>query len=336
MTSEPVVEVFNGSCWNTCKRRIAASDASVFLLAEVRLLSHQVAAAIAWCARRGLTAMFEPAAPSALGGLPSGGVAIVARVELGLVPACDLDTCITPHRAIGGSIDVPTVGHVALVAAYLDVGDKWGSSNLAIMAQVGAFLTSAAMPFFAGGNFNNDPASCAELSFHQRAGSVVVAPLEGTCRSSAGTWSVIDYAILNASLAWFVESVGVDGDWPAGPYRPVRYVLHGEIGNKVALAFPRAVRYPTDPPFGPAPRPQSFKGAGNAAFSAWAACVEGNVSEASRRLDDAYSVFARSAERHVALATAQPDNAGDGQGQHAPAAVANGVCPAPPAHSRHA
>ena len=135
---KPVVEVFNGSCWNTCKRRIAASDASVFLLAEVRLLPHQIAAARSWCRRRGFTALFEPAAASAVGGMPSGGVAIVAKAELGLVPACDLDTCIVPHRAVGGAIDVPTVGHVALVAVYLDVSDKWGSGNLALMAQVGA------------------------------------------------------------------------------------------------------------------------------------------------------------------------------------------------------
>ena len=133
---QPVVEVFNGSCWNTCKRRMAVSDASVFLLAEVRLLPHEVAAAIAWCRRRGFTALIEPAAPSSLGGMPSGGVAIVAKAELGLGPACGLDTRIAPHRAIGGAIDVPTVGRVALVAVYLDVADKWGSDNLAIMAQV--------------------------------------------------------------------------------------------------------------------------------------------------------------------------------------------------------
>ena len=35
---QPVVEVFNGSCCNTCKRRMVVSDASVFLVAEVRLL----------------------------------------------------------------------------------------------------------------------------------------------------------------------------------------------------------------------------------------------------------------------------------------------------------
>ena len=265
---QPVVEVFNGSCWNTCKRRMAVSDASVFLLAEVRLLPHEVAAAIAWCRRRGFTALIEPAAPSSLGGMPSGGVAIVAKAELGLVPACGLDTRIAPHRAIGGAIDVPTVGHVALVAVYLDVADKWGSGNLAIMAQVGAFLSTAELPFVVGGDFNNDPATCADLSFHEWLGSVVVAPETGTCRSSAGAWSVIDYAIVNASLAWFVQKVTVDDSWPAGPHRPVRYLMHGDIGNKVALAFPKTVRYPTDAPLGPAPRPQSFRRAGRAAWSA--------------------------------------------------------------------
>jgi hypothetical protein len=245
--------------------------------------------------------------------MPSGGVAIVAKSELGLVPACGLDTRIVPHRAIGGAIDVPTLGHVALVAVYLDVADKWGSGNLALMSQVGAFLSTSALPFLVGGDFNNVPATCADLSFHQWVGSVVVAPEVGTCRSSAGAWSVIDYAIVNASLAWFVQTVYVDDSWPAGPHRPVRFLLHGDIGNKVALAFPKTVRYPTDAPFGPAPRPQSFRRADRAAWSAWSACVGGDRAEASRRLDDANTVFAKSAERHVAFATARADDDGDGR-----------------------
>ena len=98
----------------------------------------------------------------------------MAKSELGLVPACELETRIAPHRAIGGAIEVPTLGHVALVAVYLDVADRWGSCNLALMAQVGAFLSTAALPFFVGGDFNNDPASCADLSIHEWLGSAVV------------------------------------------------------------------------------------------------------------------------------------------------------------------
>ena len=73
---------------------------------------------------------------------------------------------------------------------------------------------------------------------------------------------MIDKAIINESLAWFVESVTVDGDWPASPHRPVRYLLYGDIGIKVDLAFPRPVQYPTDCPSGPAPSLQSFKRCG--------------------------------------------------------------------------
>ena len=39
-----------------------------------------------------------------------------------------------------------------------------------------------------------------------------------------------------------MQSVTVDSKWPAGPHRPVRYCLHGDIGNKVALAFPREAK----------------------------------------------------------------------------------------------
>ena len=44
-------------------------DASVILLAEVRLLPHEVTAAIAWCGRHGFTAFIEPALQSELGGM---------------------------------------------------------------------------------------------------------------------------------------------------------------------------------------------------------------------------------------------------------------------------
>ena len=97
------------------------------------------------------------------------------------MPACGWDFCIVLHRAIGGTIDVPTLGHVAFTAVSLDVAGKWGSGSLALMAQVDASLSCVALPCFVRGDLNNDPASCAELSFHQW-----VAPPDGTCRSAAG------------------------------------------------------------------------------------------------------------------------------------------------------
>lgn len=65
---------------------MAVSDASVFLLTEVRVLPCDIPAAMSWCRRRGFSAISGPAAPSAHGGMPPGGVANVVKVELGLVP----------------------------------------------------------------------------------------------------------------------------------------------------------------------------------------------------------------------------------------------------------
>ena len=73
------------------------------------------------------------------------------------------------------------------------------------------------------------------------------------------------------------------------------YLLYGCIGNKVALAFPRTVRYPSDAPFGPAPWLQSFRRADCAAWSAWSACVHGDHADPSCPLDEAYAIFAKSA-----------------------------------------
>lgn len=203
---------------------MAASDASVFLLAEIRFLQRDSPAAQSSCGRRGFTALFKPASPSALGGLPSGGVAIVAKAELGLVPI-NVFTSNASHRAIAKAIEAPTLGHVALVAVYPDVSDKRGSGNVALMAQVGAFLTTAALTFVIGGDTNNNPSTCTDLPFQAWLGSVVVAPADGTCRPSAGGWSVIDYAIANASLARFVQSVTGDGSVACGPAPPSPLLL---------------------------------------------------------------------------------------------------------------
>jgi hypothetical protein len=84
--------------------------------------------------------------------------------------------------------------------------------------------------------------------------------------------------------------------------------VHADIGNKVALAFPRAIRYPTDPPFGPSPRAHSFRRADQAAWRAWSEVVAGHVDAAKLQLDSAYRCFAKSAERHVAHVTARPED----------------------------
>lgn len=194
---------------------------------------------------------------------------IVAKIELGLVPACGLEARIVQHRADGGTIDVPMLGGVS--RCYRQMGQRF--------ARAGAFLSTAALPFFVGGDFNNNPASCTDLTIHEWLGSAVVAPEAGTCRSARGKWSVIDYAIVNASLAWSVQTAKVDDSWPVGPHQPVRFLLHGDIGNKVVLAFPRRVRYPTDTPFGPAPRPHSFVRADRAA---WSACHDCHCPRQSR------------------------------------------------------
>ena len=74
-----------------------------------------------------------------------------------------------PHRAVGGAIDVPTLGHVAVEAVHLDVADKWGSGNLALVPKIGAFLSTAALPFY-----RSIPGTCTELSFHGWLESVAV------------------------------------------------------------------------------------------------------------------------------------------------------------------
>jgi hypothetical protein len=115
---------------------MSASDADIFLFQEVRLLHHQIGPALDWCRRRGFEAVFEPAKPSDVGGMPSGGVAIVARSHLGLVAHCE-GAKVTAHRAVAASVDVPGAGKVLLVSVYLDVEDRLGSINLALLADVG-------------------------------------------------------------------------------------------------------------------------------------------------------------------------------------------------------
>lgn len=80
----------------------------------------------------------------------------------------------------------------------------------------------AAVPFYVGGSFSNDPGVCA-LSFHDLPGFALVPPEEGACVYAAGAWNTINFAIMTHCLARFVQSVAVDTSRAACPHRPVRY-----------------------------------------------------------------------------------------------------------------
>ena len=128
------------------------------------------------------------AKPSEVGGQLSGGIAVVARAAFGFAPLSDGDR-IVHHPAAEVAVEV-------IVTVCLDVTYTWGSGDRALMASVRAFLSTTDLPFFTGGDFNNAAGSCADLSFNEWLGSAVVAPDSGACRSSRGSSSLIDYAVV--------------------------------------------------------------------------------------------------------------------------------------------
>ena len=69
-------------------------------------------------------------------------------------------------------------------------------------------------------------------------GSVVVAPDARGRRYPRKALSVIEYAVIDASLAWFVRAVTVDDSWLLGLHCPVRYLVRGNLGNKGAFSRP--------------------------------------------------------------------------------------------------
>ena len=125
----------------------------------------------------------------------------------------------------------------------------------------------------------------------------------GTCRSAAGKWSTIDWAIASRSLAWGIRSVTAIDAWKANPHIPVQLEFFEQLSSRWALVFPKAPAYPTKPLCGPVLPPHSFAEQLNLAKNALEKARAADKGEADKHITRAYAALMGQAEKQVARET---------------------------------
>ena len=124
------------------------------------------------------------------GGKPSGGTAILAIAQLGLVkPKLPQGTQVH-SRATMGIIQPPTFGRLMLFSAYgiSKLGTK--GENLELATSIPMVAAILGLPFLAGGDFNMNPPNLKKTGMPKKSSTVIVAPDRSTCVTkswSAGT-----------------------------------------------------------------------------------------------------------------------------------------------------
>ncbi len=189
----------NTTSWRGLRDVLRSTSAHVVLAQEHHPPPEDIPAKAAWAARRGWKAIFFPAAPGNGTGWRA-GVAILTRNYIGLSPPRTGSGCIVPARALAAVIGAPGYRPFTAVSAYLEDGGNMGKTNMAIMANIGAFLNAQGEhdQFLIGADFQCDPEVLAATGFADRLGANVVAAraARGTHRTTRVT-SEIDYVVIS-------------------------------------------------------------------------------------------------------------------------------------------
>ena len=163
----------------------------------------------------------------------SGGVAIFARDWLGLSPWPVLAEHRQQGRLVAGTLEAPGYGEVTLASAYMVSGQNFDEPSLRILEKLGAILGNRGCPFVVAGGFQVSPGALSSTSFLAHAGAKLVSATDGlgTCRGAYGRSSVVDYFIIEQSLAGAVQGVKTCIEENFNPHRLVELTFSpGRLG----------------------------------------------------------------------------------------------------------
>ena len=166
-------------------------------------------------------------------GLSSGGVAVVVRSSFGLVlhPSDRMIPDDLRHRLIFAELQVASAGgSLFICSAYFQAAAGMNATNATLLSMIGQALP-ADLQVLLCGDWNMPPTSlsdfCAETGLEVRSSE------DGTCRSSAGTYSTIDYMMISPGLAALSASIAETIPDDFRPHRPVTLTLPTGFGGEV-------------------------------------------------------------------------------------------------------
>ena len=97
-----------------------------------------------------------------------------------------------------------------------------------------------------------DPLELSKCDVAQKLCGVIVATEEGTCKSSPGNETRIDYAIVDLHLAKSLRKVALKEDWAFHPHKPVEFQFADRPADLRYLTFDSPPDIPRTRFLGPA------------------------------------------------------------------------------------
>ncbi len=270
------------------------------------MLPDQLAKASSWARRKGWHSLWAPAGVGPGGGA-SGGVAILARAELGLRHPIIGSHVLEEARAVAGFVHPPGHRPILLTSVYLKDGRGLSADNRNVLARIGecaAAQGAGCLPLVAG-DFQCGPQEVADSGFpDQIHGRVMAAQsARGTFRTKA-TASTLDFFVAAHSLAEVIEEVATVERSGIKGHVPIQASFAPRPVALKALAVRRPPELNLERVFGPLPPPQCWSGAKRAAVAALRASTHGAAEpELQQTIDNAYKEWCQVAEQEVADAT---------------------------------
>ncbi len=301
-----IVETVNSTGRGPLRRRLLHTDAHVVMAQETWVLPDQLAKASSWARRKGWQSLWAPAAVGPGGGA-SGGVAILARAELGLRHPIVGSHVLEEARAVAGFVDPPGHRPILLACAYLRDGKGMSISNKATLARIGecaAAQGAGCLPLVAG-DFQCGPQEVADSGFpEQIQGKVMAAQsARGTYRTKAVA-STLDFFVAAHGLAEVIEEVTLVEQTGIKGHVPVQAAFAPRPVALKALAVRRPPDLELERVYGPLPPPRIWDGARRRAIAALRAAAHGAPGpDVQQAIDDAYERWCHVAEAEIADVT---------------------------------
>jgi hypothetical protein len=203
-----------------------------------------------------MEACFEPA-PTTGAGAASAGVAIFVRKFV----AMDNIRTIVPGRCIVARVATGPRGGVTVASLYLrDTVGPRHEDNWESLCKVGVTLAQSPVPWLVLGDWNTHPRELNDAGWLELAAGCAIAPPDsvGTCRTARGTWSVLDYIVVDGRLAGSLGPAVVEMDADTRPHRPVCYRIAAHARSRLIRQQLQPRRFPREPPALPALPPPDW------------------------------------------------------------------------------
>ena len=137
-------------------------------------------------------------------------------------------------------------GGTLIISVYLHTGAGLTQENWQILSTIGQWLTSQALPFVIGGDFQVEPAQLEDSGWVRAIGGFVVAPQLATVTPSH---RVIDFFVVSRDLAGACQATTHISPHIA-PHRPVKLVVSAQLVQPFQSVMSRPRPWPVVRPSG--------------------------------------------------------------------------------------